>query len=136
MPSHYLLPCLAEVVRAIDVRLEVVRLMALDRSVGSSSIEAPGLDDADHRELTHAWGRDRLPGCAVIFGQPNQAIRGADPDHALRHRRRREGIDRAPVGLRHGLGGLFGAQLLRVCSFGGGLGLLLRIDQIAARAVG
>ena len=93
MPGRGLLPRLAEIVRAVEVRAEIVLFVTVHGGVGGAGVEVRRLQHADLRERCQARRRDILPGGAAVARELDHAVVGAGPDLAGRHRRGREGVD-------------------------------------------
>ena len=65
--------------------------MGVDGSVGGARFEWGWLDQADRGPLGKAFGSDVGPGFAIVAGELDEAVVGADPDQALLLRRFRDG---------------------------------------------
>ena len=107
------LPGLAAIVRAIDVRLVVGEAMAIDRGVGGLRIEMAGFDLRNLAPRRHRRRRDVVPVLAVVAGDVDQAIVGAHPDGCGLQRRRADGVDHAEA-IRHRLVDIFGSDGIEV----------------------
>ena len=88
-------PRFAEVVRAIDVRRDVVHLVTVDRDVSSRGVMRRSVDQTHHAPRRQIMRRDVVPGCAVVARQLDQAVVGADPNRPRGHRRRRNRVNHA-----------------------------------------
>ena len=88
-------PGLAAVVRAEDVRPQVVEAQRVDCRVGGQRSEASGVHDRHLGPRADARRRDILPGHAVVGRHMDQPVVGADPDPVDVLVRRRDGVDDA-----------------------------------------
>src|SRR5581483_5464016 len=77
------LPAPAAVVRAVDVRFEIVEAMAIDGGVRRLRIEVRGLDDADLRPWRERGRRDVRPVRSLVARAPDQSIIGSGPEVVL-----------------------------------------------------
>ncbi|PYR74732.1 MAG: hypothetical protein DMF86_17720, partial [Acidobacteria bacterium] len=95
--SDDLLPRLAAVAGAINVRTEVLELMSID---GGIRLEEPGMRRFDHRHAAprrHRGRRHVFPLAAVVERELNLTVVGADPHHRQQQRRRRDRVDDASL---------------------------------------
>jgi hypothetical protein len=88
-------PGLAGIVRAVDVRMEVVHLMAVNCGVGCGRVVAGSFDEADLAPVLDAGRRDVRPMQARIECQLDEAIICAGPDFAGACRRWGDRVDDA-----------------------------------------
>ena len=88
-------PGRAVVVRAEEVRREVVEQRLLDRDVRRARVERRCVDDADAPEVRHVLRRDVLPGLAAVACDLHVAVVGARPNHVDVALRRPDREDRA-----------------------------------------
>src|ERR1035438_9074755 len=93
--GDHVLPGLAAIVRAIDMRLVIGNAMAIHRRVGSDGIEMAGFDPGNLAPRRHGRRRDVGPRLAIVAGDVDQAIVGAHPDGSGLERRGADGIDHA-----------------------------------------
>src|SRR5438034_5716945 len=73
-------PALAVVVGLVDVRTQVIILVAINRKIGSSGIVRRGFDEADTAPLRQVFRSDVRPILSAIPGDLNEAIVSARPD--------------------------------------------------------
>jgi hypothetical protein len=92
-----LLPGLAAVVGAVDIRMQVVEAEAVDGSVGGCLIEMRGVQLGDFAPRSELGRRDVLPVLAAIARDLDQAIVGSGPDQVGVFGRWRDGIDHAAM---------------------------------------
>ena len=89
------LPGLAVVVGAIDIRMEVVHLMAVNCGVGGGGAEARCFDQADHAPVFYA-GRSYVgPVRAFVESEMDETVVRAGPDFTFAHGRRGDGVNHA-----------------------------------------
>src|SRR6185295_20390500 len=93
----YLSPTGATVVRAINVRTQIVESQSVDRRVGSVLIKMPGIEDGNLLPRSDLFGRNVAPGLATVGGAMNQTIVGTNPNQVHIERRRRHGVDHATL---------------------------------------
>src|SRR6185437_13850773 len=88
-------PRLAVIVRAINVRPEIIHLITVHRSIGGGRIVGGGLDNVDSRPRLDCRGRHIGPRFSSIACHVNQAVIGARPNGVPIHRRWGDGENRA-----------------------------------------
>ena len=103
------LPGLAAVVGAIDVGRVVGEAMAIDGGVGGFGIEVAGLDLRDLAPGGHRRRGDVVPVLAVVAGDVDEAVVGADPNGIGVERRGADGVDDAEA-VGHGLVNVLGGN--------------------------
>src|SRR5205807_8213652 len=101
-PADDLLPGPAAVVRAQQVRPEIVEAQGVDGGVGRFHIESSCLEDADLRPGNELLRGDVLPALPSVARAVDQAVVAACPEHAAVLRRRRQRIHHAAL-LRPGI---------------------------------
>ncbi len=104
-----LLPGLARVVCAVDVRVQVVEAKSVDGGVDGIFIEMRGVELGDLAPGGEIGRSDVLPVFAGVCGDVDKAIVGADPDDVLLSRRGRDRVNDAAV---FALRGIVGNKLL------------------------
>ena len=109
-----LLPRLARVLRAIDVRIVVLEAMTIDRGIRFVRVE---MRRFEHRHLAprvHPGWCYVLPRLPIVGRDVNVAVVGADPEERRADRRRRDRVDDAEaLGLNRDVGGGGGIQIRR-----------------------
>ena len=91
----HVLPGLAAIVRAVDVRLVVGDAMAVHGSVGRFGIEMAGFNLRHFAPRSHRRRRHVVPGLAVVARHVDQSVVGADPDGLGVERRGSDGVHHA-----------------------------------------
>ena len=90
-------PSAAIVLGLVDVRTEVVVLVAVGRDVGGAGVVLPRLDDADQRLRGNQLGCDVRPLLRVVARDVDEPVVAAGPEHAGLHGRLGEREDRGVI---------------------------------------
>src|SRR5437899_391439 len=101
-------PRRAGVTGPIDVWAQVVEPQRIDGGISHVLVEVAGFEDRNLLPGLKLFWRYFAPMSAAIGRAMNQTIVGAGPDESYIQRRRRDGIDHAPLGR---LGGRLRAEL-------------------------
>ena len=80
-----LLPCLAEVFRYVNVRIEVIGAVTIKCHIAATRSKAAWRNAGDKSVLWQAWNLaiEVLPGRSAILGKLKVSIINADPQHSL-----------------------------------------------------
>src|SRR5205085_12237163 len=78
--AHDLRPRPAAVVRAVDVRAQVVEAEAVDGGVGRLRVEVAGVDDGDLAPGSQRGRRDVSPRAPAVARDVDEAVVRAGPD--------------------------------------------------------
>ena len=73
-------PTFAEIGRLVDVWLEIVELVAIERNVGCTCVVRRGFDQADQAPLRHTFWSDVGPRLAAVARDMHEAVIGPNPE--------------------------------------------------------